>query len=140
MTDKRQFQRISLKVEGNLRHQHITVPVVIEDVSLQGIRLSATESALLELPFDSHEPYEISFKANDDSPTIVIQLEQLYRQSDARSPRTFMGCKVAFIELDSLSALRRLIILNSRDNSLSEHDLEALIDAIYSSASSASES
>ena len=75
MTDKRQFQRISLKDEGNLRHQHITVPVVIEDVSLQGIRLSATESALLELPFDSHEPYEISFKANDDSPTIVIQLE-----------------------------------------------------------------
>lgn len=140
MTDKRQFQRIPLKVEGKLRHQSITVPVMIEDVSLKGIRLSATESALLELPFDSHDPYEISFKANEDSPAIVIQLAQLYRQSDTRHPHTFMGCKVEFIELDSLSALRRLIVLNSRDQSLSEHDLEALIDAVYSNASSASES
>ncbi|MCU7555754.1 PilZ domain-containing protein [Alteromonas sp. ASW11-19] len=139
MTDKRQFQRVPLQVAASLRHQHTSVPVMAEDVSLRGIRLSATEEDLAALPFDSHDPYEVSFKANQDSPAITMQLEQLYRQSDPHTPRTYMGCKVAHIPLDSVSALRRLIMLNSADNDISEQDLDALINAIYTSASSASD-
>ena len=50
MTDKRQFQRVSLNVNGTLAHNDISIDVVVSDVSLQGIKLQATETALSHLP------------------------------------------------------------------------------------------
>lgn len=140
MTDKRQFQRVTLNVPGSLSHSDISIPVVIIDISLQGLRISALDDVLAALPFDSHEPYMIRFQANDDSPEIIASLEQLYRQSDSRRTDTVMGCKVSHIDVESLASLRRLIQLNSGDQELSDRDLDALINAIYGNASNASES
>lgn len=137
MSDKRQFQRVKLNIEGMLTHQATSIPVIVKDVSLQGIRLSANEHALAQLPFDSHEPYLAQFQPNDDSPVVTLYIEQLYRQSDARHRDTLLGCKLDHGDIDSMVALRRIIELNSDDAELSEKDLDALIDAIYSNASSA---
>ena len=49
MTDKRQFQRVSLNVNGTLAHNDVSIDVVVSDVSLQGIKLQATETALSHL-------------------------------------------------------------------------------------------
>ena len=46
---------------------------------------------------------------------------------------------MAKMDVDSVSALRRLITLNSEDAHIDEKDLNALIDAVYSNASSASD-
>lgn len=137
MSDKRQFQRIKLNVNGTLSHGDKSVPVIIEDISLQGLRLRAPETELNTLPFDSHEPYLIQFLAHDDHPLIEMYIEQLYRHADSRLPTIAMGCKVHHIDLESLADLRRLLLLNSGDAQFDEHDLDAFIDAVYSNASSA---
>ncbi|MEW9798775.1 PilZ domain-containing protein [Alteromonas sp. CYL-A6] len=137
MSDKRHFHRVKLDIEGVLSHQAISVPVTVKDISLQGIRLSASEASLQALPFDSHIPYTASFRLNKDSPLITLDIEQLYRQTDSRHDEVMLGCRVARGDIDSVSALRRLIELNSRDMALSDSDLDALVDAIYSRASSA---
>lgn len=131
MTDKRQFQRVSLEVNGTLTHNDISIDVLVSDVSLQGIKLQATETALLNLPFDSHEPYVATFKANEDSPVITFYISQLYRHADSRKERVSLGCKVERMDVESISALRRLITLNSEDASIEEKDLNALVDAVY---------
>lgn len=131
MTDKRQFQRVSLNVNGTLAHNDISIDVVVSDVSLQGIKLQATETALSNLPFDSHEPYVATFQANDDSPVITLSISQLYRHADSRQEIVSLGCKVERMDVDSISALRRLITLNSDDASIEEKDLNALVNAVY---------
>ena len=134
MTDKRQFQRVSLEVNGTLTHNDISIDVLVSDVSLQGIKLQATETALLNLPFDSHEPYVATFKANEDSPVITLYISQLYRHADSRKERVSLGCKVERMDVESISALRRLITLNSEDASIEEKDLNALVNAVYQDA------
>lgn len=131
MTDKRQFQRVSLNVNGTLAHNDISIEVVVSDVSLQGIKLQATETALSTLPFDSHDPYIATFQANEDSPVITLFISQLYRHADSRKDSVSLGCKVERMDVDSISALRRLITLNSDDASLEEKDLNALVNAVY---------
>ena len=131
MTDKRQFQRVLLNVNGTLAHNDISIDVVVSDVSLQGIKLQATELALSNLPFDSHEPYVATFQANEDSPIITLSISQLYRHADGRQELVSLGCKVERMDVDSISALRRLITLNSDDASIEEKDLNALVNAVY---------
>lgn len=134
MTDKRQFQRISLDVNGTLTHDDTSIDVIVSDVSLQGIKLQATETALLNLPFDSHDPYVATFQANEDSPVITLYISQLYRHADSRKERVSLGCKVERMDVESISALRRLITLNSEDVSIEEKDLNALVNAVYQEA------
>ena len=131
MTDKRQFQRVPLNVNGTLAHNDISINVVVSDVSLQGIKLQATETALSTLPFDSHDPYIATFQANEDSPAITLHISQLYRHADSRQELVSLGCKVEQMDVDSISALRRLITLNSDDASIEEKDLNALVNAVY---------
>ena len=131
MTDKRQFQRVPLNVNGKLAHKDNSIDVVVSDVSLQGIKLQATETALSNLPFDSHEPYVATFQANEDSPVITLSISQLYRHADSRQELVSLGCKVERMDVDSISALRRLILLNSDDASIEEKDLNALVNAVY---------
>jgi len=138
MSDKRLFTRIPLAVKGTLAHHDKRIDVIIIDVSLQGVKLSANEDALNELPFDSHDPYTATFRANEDSPVITLHIEQLYRQSDSRKDSVSLGCKVSQMDVDSISALRRLILLNSQEADLNEKELNALIEAVYSNASNAS--
>lgn len=138
--DKRQFQRVDLKVPGELSLHSNSIPVTVEDVSLQGLRLSAAEAMLDMLPFDSHDPYTVVFKANPDSPLITLHLQQLYRQNPVKRELIYIGCKVDHIDVECLAELRSLINLNSGDDKLSEKDMDALISAVYDSASSASES
>ena len=134
MTDKRQFQRVSLDVNGTLTHNDTSIDVIVGDVSLQGIKLQATETALLNLPFDSHDPYVATFQANEDSPVITLYISQLYRHADSRKERVSLGCKVERMDVESISALRRLITLNSEDASIEEKDLNALVNAVYQDA------
>ncbi|WP_394221078.1 PilZ domain-containing protein [Alteromonas gracilis] len=131
MTDKRQFQRVSLNVNGTLAHNEHNIDVIVSDVSLQGIKLQATEEALSNLPFDSHDPYSATFQANEDSPVITLHISQLYRHADSRKDCVSLGCKVESMDVDSISALRRLIALNSDDASIDEKDLNALVNAVY---------
>ena len=131
MTDKRQFQRVTLNVRGTLAHNDMVIDVVVSDVSLQGIKLFASETALTHLPFDSHEPYTAMFQANEDSPVITLHISQLYRHADSRKEGVSLVCKVESMDLESVSALRRLITLNSEDASIEEKDLNALVDAVY---------
>ena len=131
MTDKRQFQRVPLNVNGTLAHNDISINVVVSDVSLQGIKLQATETALSTLPFDSHDPYTATFQANEDSPAITLHISQLYRHAGSRQELVSLGCKVEQMDVDSISALRRLITLNSDDASIEEKDLNALVNAVY---------
>ena len=134
MTDKRQFQRVSLDVNGTLTHNDTSIDVIVSDVSLQGIKLQATETALLNLPFDSHDPYVATFQANEDSPVITLYISQLYRHADSRKERVSLGCRVERMDVESISALRRLITLNSEDASIEEKDLNALVNAVYQEA------
>lgn len=137
MTDKRQFQRVELDVPGTLAHEGKEIHVIVHDVSLQGIKLLASESALSILPFDSHDPYVATFQANEDSPEITLFIEQLYRHADTRQSLVSLGCKVARMDINCVSALRRLIALNSEDEGIEERDLNALVNAVYQHESKA---
>lgn len=139
MSDKRHVHRVALNIQGQLGHGDIFVPVIIEDVSFKGLRLRAEEAEIDALPFDSHEPYHIVFLTDEQQPLLDAWLEQLYRQTDARKSTIAIGCKVHHIELENLAVLRRLIELNSGDSDMTAHDLDALVDAFYDTASNASD-
>ena len=140
MSDKRQYQRVKLNIPGILSHGHTNIGVMIEDVSIQGVRVSAEEEALATLPFDSHQPYRIAFLTDDKAPLIEAWVEQLYRHTDRRKTAVAVGCKVDHIDVESLAALRQLILLNSGDPSMSQYDIDTLTNAIYGKASNASQS
>ncbi|NDV92153.1 PilZ domain-containing protein [Alteromonas sp. 345S023] len=131
MSDKRQFTRVALNVPGTLSHSGQNVDIIVSDVSLHGIKLLAEEGHLAKLPFDSHFPYTATFQANADSPEISLHIEQLYRHSDGRTDYVSLGCKVDKIDIESVSALRRLITLNSADTHIDEKEINALINALY---------
>jgi len=67
-------------------------------------------------------------------------VEQLYRHTDRRKTAVAVGCKVDHIDVESLAALRQLILLNSGDPSMSQDDIDTLTSAIYGNASNASQS
>lgn len=139
MPDKRQFTRVPLSVKGNLTHNNQHIDVVISDVSLQGIKLCTTEDALNKLSLDKSLPQTVAFRSNEDSPVISLRIEQRYACIDNAHATVSLGCKFAQFDVDSISMLRRLILLNSHDDYLPEEELNAFINAIYSSASNASD-
>lgn len=134
MSDKRHFHRIKLDIPGTLAHQDRQIPVMVKDVSLQGIRLAASESELQHLPFDSHIPYRACFTLNEDSPLITLNIEQLYRQTDSRNDVVLLGCKLSHSDIDTIAALRRVIELNAEDESYDEKEINALVDALFDNA------
>lgn len=139
MSDKRHVHRVPLNIQGQLGHGETYVPVMIEDISFKGLRLCVEEAEIDALPFDSHQPYHIILLTDAQQPLLEAWLEQLYRQTDSRKPTISIGCKVHHIELESLAALRRLIELNSGDSEMTTQDLDAMLDAVYDTASSASD-
>ena len=89
MTDKRQFQRVTLNVRGTLAHNDMVIDVVVSDVSLQGIKLFASETALTHLPFDSHEPYTAMFKQMK----IALSLRFIFLSFTAMPIAEKKGCR-----------------------------------------------
>lgn len=139
MPDKRQFTRVPLSVTGNLTHNNQHIDVVISDVSLQGIKLCITESALNKLALDDTLPHTVAFRINEDSPIIRLRIEQRYSHLDNEHAIISLGCKFAQFDVDSISMLRRLILLNSHDDYAPEKELNTFINSVYSSASNASD-
>lgn len=115
--ERRHFNRVSFSTEAELRAQNQVWSTDILDLSLKG--------ALLQTPRDfsaeNNLTYDLTFKlAGLDTP-IAMQGHIRHASDD------FLGFECNLIDIDSVTALRRLVELNLSDETLLQLDLEALI-------------
>jgi hypothetical protein len=114
-SEKRHFHRIAHDAPATLFHKDDSFPCKILDLSLKGclIELDA------DRPLDPDYIYELRI---DLSGTVRI----LMGVSLAHRSGTKIGLVCRQIDLDSISALKRLVELNLGDEELLERDLQAL--------------
>ncbi|CAI8754215.1 PilZ domain-containing protein [Methylocaldum szegediense] len=114
-SDKRHFHRVAHDAPATLSRDDKILPCKILDLSLKG--------CLIELSNDwDFEPGQIYELRIDLSPTVRIVMDVSLAHRD--------GTKAGFVcqraDLDSISALKRLVELNLGDEELLERDLRAL--------------
>jgi hypothetical protein len=133
--EKRHFQRVGIYLSGQL----ITgpgdiLPVEVVDVSLQGLRVTWLSSAAKAPPTGS---VELSFKANEDSPPIILSGEIIRHSPSLQEENlTEAGIRITYLSVDDLALLRRLLLLNSGQDDLDATELESLVDKITAALSS----
>lgn len=118
LIEKRQFQRVAhdaraLVVSGDLQLESRAL-----DVSLKGCLLALPTGVRLE----SGPHYQITLQLG---PEVTIRMES----SLAHQEQDHAGFACREIDLDSVTALRRLVELNLGDSKLLDRELNALIHA-----------
>lgn len=114
--EKRQFQRIFYREEALLFCDDFQLRCKVLDLSLKGCLLD----------------FQIPWPGNHEKTyTLVIQLSELQTISMAlkfaHGHGTQVGFRIEFIDIDSITNLRRLVELNLGDSVMLERDLQALV-------------
>lgn len=115
---RRRFARVGFHAGGRLTVAGQIVACSVEDLSLKGalVTISGDASALTE-----DCPVELNLTLGEDGERITM-LARVAHLHDHR-----YGLRCTEIDLDSVTALRRLVELNLGDPALLERDLSAMI-------------
>lgn len=114
-TEKRRFHRIVHDVPATVSDGERELPARTLDLSLKGCLLELQTGELLEMDRDCRIDLRLS-----DPVHIVMQAAPVHRHD------TRIGFACRHIDVDSITALRRLVELNLANPDLLEEDLEAL--------------
>ncbi|MDO6704712.1 PilZ domain-containing protein [Photobacterium sp. 1_MG-2023] len=118
MKERRQFIRIVYQAPATLQQAGATWHTTLKDISLHGV--------LLSRPVDWPQREDNTFDVDIVLPQTDVHLTmaaELIEQDE-----TTLRMKIAHIDIDSLSHLRRLIELNLGDDALLHRELEHLTD------------
>lgn len=114
--DKRKFQRVSFHAKANLQFGGQTWPTEVLDLSLKG--------ALVERPQAWDEATRstgmLFIHLHDSDTEIAMQVHISHQEQN------HIGLACDFIDIDSITHLRRLVELNLGDSTLLERELDAL--------------
>jgi len=115
-SEKRHFHRVAHDAPATLYRNDERVPCKILDLSLKGCLIELDSDRLI----DPDGVYELRIDLNE---TVRI----LMSVSPAHSSERKLGLVCRQIDLDSISALKRLVELNLGDERLLERELQALL-------------
>jgi len=113
--EKRIFTRVTVTREATLAGAAGEQPVTVEDISLNGVLVHLAD----EVPLATGDDYELSLPLGDD---IVISMTlALAHQEGDRA-----GFRCRFVDLESVSHLRRIVEYNLGDPQLLHRELGEL--------------
>lgn len=115
---RRRFSRVDFHAGGQLAVNGQTVACEIEDLSIKGALVAVTDD-VAALAADC--PVQLSLPLGMDGEHIVMQTHVAHRHGHQ------VGLRCTEIDIDSVTALRRLVELNLGDPALLERDLSSMI-------------
>lgn len=114
-SDRRRFQRIDFDAETMLVQGQDQWPVELHDLSLKGLLVHRPAN----WNADHGQPFEARIRLSDDA-EVRMTVEMKHAEGD------LIGMSCLYIDVDSISHLRRLVELNLGDEALLERELAAL--------------
>lgn len=116
--DKRQFSRVLFEAPVFIHWENRNWPSTLIDISLNGL--------LIEKPDNWNDSMygeflDIEIALEDKSQTIRMNAHVAHEHPDR------IGFQCDFIDLDSMTCLKRLVEWNTGDDSILERELECLI-------------
>lgn len=133
-SEKRVFQRIQINLQGSLTIDGVAVPITVLDLSLKGMRIALPAKVLSRI----NSPINLLMQANEDSPqiSVVVALAHYTEASETMheiESNVTAGFTLIHIDVESMTNLRRLLLLNSGAKEVEASELNALLDSIYRS-------
>ena len=117
MIEKRQFTRIAIDASARLMQGDNDWPTKLQDISLKG--------ALIAIPADSNlklgDNITLYLLLSDEETEIKMEGKIAHMEDDR------LGLSCDHLDVESASHLRRIVELNTGDESLLNRELEALL-------------
>ncbi|TNC82288.1 MAG: PilZ domain-containing protein [Oleiphilus sp.] len=114
--DKRRFSRVLFNAECTLHQNDMEWLTELQDISLKGILVRKPD----HLAIRPNESCEATIRLAGSDSCILMSLD--YSHEDEQS----IGFKCKYIDIDSMTHLKRLVELNIGDNEMLKRELEAL--------------
>ncbi|SJN53826.1 PilZ domain-containing protein [Vibrio ruber] len=118
MAEKRRFSRIIYRAPALLTQGSVHIATTVQDLSLHGILLSVIGEPRL----DPHQPVYIEFPLPESDISIQMTANIVSLEN------SILHASIAYIDVESISHLKRLIELNVGDDALLHRELEHLTD------------
>ncbi|MDW6092014.1 PilZ domain-containing protein [Vibrio rhizosphaerae] len=118
MAEKRRFSRIIYRAPALLTQGSIHLATTVQDLSLHGILLSILDDTRLDL----QQPIYIEFPLPESDISIQMTANIVSMKNCT------LHASIAYIDVDSISHLKRLIELNVGNDALLHRELEHLTD------------
>ncbi|AWL11412.1 Cyclic diguanosine monophosphate-binding protein [Saliniradius amylolyticus] len=114
--DRRHFTRIPFPAPGEVRQEQLVLSCQLDDLSLKGVLLECPDNTqlnpelpvLLKLTLPNNEP-------------IILEGDIRHQEGEQ------LGLHITLIDIDSASRLRRIVELNTGDESLLKRELSKLL-------------
>ncbi|MCP5162789.1 MAG: PilZ domain-containing protein [Hahellaceae bacterium] len=114
--ERRQFSRITFDAGCTLHHGEEHWDTEVLDISMKGVLLKRPDDFI---KYDD-KTYEVTIKLTEDGEAIVMSIRLAHEES------TLLGFHCDYIDIDSITHLRRLVELNLGDGDLLNRELVAL--------------
>lgn len=114
--DKRRFSRVLFNAECTLHQNDMEWLTELLDISLKGILVKKPD----HLSINPDESCEATIRLAGSDSCIVMSLD--FSHADEQS----IGFKCKYIDIDSMTHLKRLVELNIGDSEMLKRELEAL--------------
>jgi len=118
MIEKRQFTRIAFDASARLIHGDQQWPAEMQDISLNGVLLQCAQCWGLHIGV----PVEVCMLLSDDETEINVQGHVAHIEGQ------HIGITCEHMDVDSASHLRRIVELNTGNETLLEREFEALVN------------
>ncbi|MDX1451499.1 MAG: PilZ domain-containing protein [Oleiphilaceae bacterium] len=116
LEERRHFSRILFNAECTLHQNDMEWPTEVLDISLKGLLVHKPDHFSVDLS----KPCEATIKLAGSDSYIVMSL--LFSHEDERS----LGFRCEYIDLDSMTHLKRLVELNLGSEDMLKRELDAL--------------
>lgn len=114
--ERRQFSRILFNAECTLHQGDMEWVTEVHDISLKGLLVRKPDFFSLDLS----EPCEATVKLAGSDACIIMSLEFSHEDDQA------LGFRCQYIDIDSMTHLKRLVELNLGDEDMLKRELDAL--------------
>ena len=114
--DKRHFSRILFDASCTLHQNDKEWTTELLDISLRGILVKRPES----LDVDFNQPFEAVISLSEAGDSIIMSVKLMHQEPD------HLGFECEYIDIDSITHLKRLVELNLGDSDILNRELGAL--------------
>ena len=114
--ERRQFSRILFNAECTLHQNDLEWTTEVLDISMRGILLHKPD----HFCFDKNDPYEATINLSGSDSHIIMSLNLSHEDADT------LGFRCKYIDIDSMTHLRRLVELNLGSEEMLKRELDAL--------------
>lgn len=114
--EQRHFKRVTFFTAAQLIFAEQAVLTEVLDISLKGALVHKPDA----ISFEHDQPFQLVIKLDNDDTVIRMQVAIAHQHAN------HLGLSCQFIDIDSISHLRRLLELNLGDADLLERELAEL--------------